>query len=308
MKRKSNNKRHCPKWLKATISFVIAVFLILSFVSYCPQDNSWNIASGLATQNWMGCFGAWTVDALLQLFGCLAFLWPAAFIVFGIFVLHPVAHVKVRGYLFIPAILMACWLLEGYGVAKELDPSDWLKAGPGGFVGHYLHTWIKTPTEWWWLIPLWAIVIVALLFSLKIPAVKGLTLTGTFLMWLASKLPNKFGSKIKSKLQNMHVRSQVKKITKSTPHAVVKSVAKKKSKTPSVEPDEQPEDDGYELPSSTLLAPVKRNTGTAVSKETMEQTSQKLESVLAQFGVQGKVVNASPGPVVTLYAFEPASG
>lgn len=40
----------------------------------------------------------------------------------------------------------------------------------------------------------------------------------------------------------------------------------------------------------------------------MNQISRLLESVLLQFGVQGQVVGARPGPVVTLYEFEPASG
>ncbi|MBR6411739.1 MAG: hypothetical protein IKS41_01075 [Alphaproteobacteria bacterium] len=63
----------------------------------------------------------------------------------------------------------------------------------------------------------------------------------------------------------------------------------------------------YQLPDVNLLNPAKV-TGATITKEAMAQISKGLESVLAQFGISGKIVGANPGPVVTLYEFEPASG
>ncbi|WP_281432239.1 DNA translocase FtsK, partial [Bartonella bovis] len=40
----------------------------------------------------------------------------------------------------------------------------------------------------------------------------------------------------------------------------------------------------------------------------MSTNSQVLEVVLLDFGVKGKIIDARPGPVVTLYEFEPAAG
>lgn len=40
----------------------------------------------------------------------------------------------------------------------------------------------------------------------------------------------------------------------------------------------------------------------------MLKTSKELEEVLAQFSITGKVVTAHPGPVVTLYEFQPSAG
>ncbi len=45
-----------------------------------------------------------------------------------------------------------------------------------------------------------------------------------------------------------------------------------------------------------------------VSDEELESECRRLEEVLKDFGVKGKVVNARPGPVVTLYELEPARG
>jgi DNA segregation ATPase FtsK/SpoIIIE, S-DNA-T family len=45
-----------------------------------------------------------------------------------------------------------------------------------------------------------------------------------------------------------------------------------------------------------------------VSAEAIESNAMALESVLGDFGVRGEIINARPGPVVTLYELEPAPG
>ena len=66
--------------------------------------------------------------------------------------------------------------------------------------------------------------------------------------------------------------------------------------------------DSLELPSSALLDTVIAGQAPVLSKEAMDTVSRNLEAVLTQFGVKGKIIGAHPGPVVTLYEFEPADG
>ncbi|KEC58214.1 DNA translocase ftsK [Bartonella quintana JK 19] len=47
---------------------------------------------------------------------------------------------------------------------------------------------------------------------------------------------------------------------------------------------------------------------TKLSPALLKANSQELESVLLDFGVKGQIIDARPGPVVTLYEFEPAAG
>jgi S-DNA-T family DNA segregation ATPase FtsK/SpoIIIE len=65
---------------------------------------------------------------------------------------------------------------------------------------------------------------------------------------------------------------------------------------------------GYVLPSLDLLATARPNGRPQVSAETLQNTSAALEGVLGDFGVRGEIINARPGPVVTLYELEPAPG
>ncbi len=65
----------------------------------------------------------------------------------------------------------------------------------------------------------------------------------------------------------------------------------------------------YQLPALGLLAePVKQHEATALSDEALEENARMLEAVLGDFGVRGRIMAVRPGPVVTLYEFEPAAG
>ena len=65
----------------------------------------------------------------------------------------------------------------------------------------------------------------------------------------------------------------------------------------------------YETPSLTLLAePKKTSVSARLSAEALEENAHLLEGVLDDFSVRGEIINARPGPVVTLYELEPAAG
>jgi DNA segregation ATPase FtsK/SpoIIIE, S-DNA-T family len=65
---------------------------------------------------------------------------------------------------------------------------------------------------------------------------------------------------------------------------------------------------GYQLPPLELLSAPSKTGRATVSSETLQQNATALEGVLGDFGVRGEIINARPGPVVTLYELEPAPG
>ena len=65
---------------------------------------------------------------------------------------------------------------------------------------------------------------------------------------------------------------------------------------------------GYTYPNINLLSKPSNNNAGKVSNKELEETAKKLETVLQEFGVNGKIVKIRPGPVVTLYELEPAPG
>jgi DNA segregation ATPase FtsK/SpoIIIE, S-DNA-T family len=65
---------------------------------------------------------------------------------------------------------------------------------------------------------------------------------------------------------------------------------------------------GFVLPSLNFLTAQRASERTTLSKDVIDANAVALESVLGDFGVRGEIINARPGPVVTLYELEPAPG
>jgi S-DNA-T family DNA segregation ATPase FtsK/SpoIIIE len=61
-------------------------------------------------------------------------------------------------------------------------------------------------------------------------------------------------------------------------------------------------------PLALLTAPPKRGESGTPDAEALQANARLLESVLSDYGVQGRIVEIRPGPVVTLYELEPAPG
>jgi len=92
---------------------------------------------------------------------------------------------------------------------------------------------------------------------------------------------------------------------KKTPVAREMPVAKRET-VPKKQPESTFNPRNYSFPSQNLLAtPV---TKYEVSREEMTENARLLEEALETFGVRGKVVNVAPGPIITRYEVEPASG
>jgi S-DNA-T family DNA segregation ATPase FtsK/SpoIIIE len=88
---------------------------------------------------------------------------------------------------------------------------------------------------------------------------------------------------------------------KIKPPAAVKKAPPKQEFLPLLEP-------GWNFPSVSLLRPPPARAAVGPSAEALQNNARLLETVLGDYGVQGKIVEIRPGPVVTLYELEPAPG
>jgi S-DNA-T family DNA segregation ATPase FtsK/SpoIIIE len=66
--------------------------------------------------------------------------------------------------------------------------------------------------------------------------------------------------------------------------------------------------DNTQLPPLDLLIPTPPAPGGQIDKAALERNARLLETVLDDFHVKGSIINVRPGPVVTMYELEPASG
>lgn len=64
----------------------------------------------------------------------------------------------------------------------------------------------------------------------------------------------------------------------------------------------------YRLPDINLLSIPQEQANIEYNEAELKENAAKLETVLQDFGIKGKIVKVRPGPVVTLYELEPAPG
>ena len=105
-------------------------------------------------------------------------------------------------------------------------------------------------------------------------------------------------------LTRVERRERKKKKKPTVADAAAPAPERKKEKA---EPARKPTGGRYEIPSPALLDEVPAS-HSRVSKEALLENAKLLESALDNFDVASKVVEVSPGPVVTRYEVEPAPG
>jgi S-DNA-T family DNA segregation ATPase FtsK/SpoIIIE len=89
---------------------------------------------------------------------------------------------------------------------------------------------------------------------------------------------------------------------------IIREVRKVPPRRASVEPQLPFDSENYTYPPLKLLKAPSSDKARVVSDSELEARARMLETVLADFKVNGEIINVRPGPVVTLYELEPAAG
>ena len=269
--------------LKAIVLWGVGLFMMIACLSYRAGDSSWNTASD-AVGNWGGPIGATAADVLWQGIGGMTVPFVLGLFFWG-FMLWQQKGIKRRVLLSVIPLLLGCWLLAGH----EAEQTRYLPAGAGGFVGFWLGRFGIISILWIKCL-LWVVWVGMAMYVWAVP-VRFLSVQLIHLLPFLKKLKPVWhrAEKVAEPLKKI----KTKKVRKKEPEVRIEPVLSRQ--------------DEYQLPSVALLNPAE-TTGATITKEAINQISKGLEAVLTQFGVNGRVVGAKPGPVVTLYEFEPASG
>ena len=310
------------------------IAVLAALASYDSGDASLNNAASGDVSNLLGPVGATAADILLQAFGfaALAFLAPPA--VWGTRALmgRSLRHATARAFAW---PLGTIFLAAGLGI---LPKPESLPAGAGGMIGiavatlssHvgqvYHQTWIGLAVP----LALFAtgLVLAGAAADLHLKALlRIMANVAAFFYWIGSQLKMPAWSFSRTRAayadesdiepdadreEDFGLDIAPERLATDSRTTRVKRDEKRKGGLP-VKHGRQPalnlNSSEYQLPALGLLAePVHLNDGTTLSDESLEENARMLEAVLGDFGVKGRIVAVRPGPVVTLYEFEPAAG
>ncbi len=308
---------------RASMIGFAALLLGAMLLTHSPADPGFSTTGdGTQLNNVVGAFGAWLSDLLLLLFGLSAWWWVFLALAYVVHVFRhlddtPIADMRQRGLRLagFAMLLLAStgieWLrLWHWRVALPDVHGGVLGGAIGGAVNHLLGFTGGT---------LFLLLAMALGFSLFTGA-SWLDLAeraGLGLEWLFWKSVLSWQVRQDRKLGEVALQErevalavEKKRKTEAAPIRIEPVVREIPQSTRATSEKQAPlfsELPDSPLPPLHLLDPATDAVETA-SPEALEYTSLMIERKLAEFGVEAKVVSASPGPVITRYEIEPATG
>jgi len=303
-------------------------FGVAAAAFHAPGDASWNVASAAPPVNPLGLPGAIVADLLLQ---ALGWAGPAlAAVAFGWGALLIGGAGRKSGRWTVAMRLAAAALFAVFfaaAVSALPIPANWpFAAGLGGVVGDALYFGFADL-----LGPLGetvsglAVIAVGLaLAALSLFLCFGVTASdlkhavreamraGATARGAAEVLSGQFAAEDAADEAVRRPGAPAEPAPRHKPPAVKARPARRPAQSAREAREAQPalplaETGAFDLPRLEFLArPQARDAG--IDEHSLAQNAALLENVLSDFGVDGQVGEVRPGPVVTLYEFEPAPG
>src|SRR5712691_1577289 len=317
-----------------------ATLLAIALATWSVQDPSLSHATNVAVRNALGLPGAIVADLLMQLLGvaALALVLPVAIWGWRLASHRPLSRERIR----LAAWMLGVLLAAGCAAALPRSAAWPLPAGLGGVIGDWilrplaLLVGASGPAR----IVVAAALGIAMLVCLAVAAGHGWQAdagddepaedeeerASVSLGWITHGFLS-LKARLSRWLRGRSGRGDA-------PPAPGRSEPRlddgaRAPLQPELEADEEEEEDetpraprkpkaaprparkssgGYVLPALELLAAPKSTGRAMLSADALQANATALEGVLADFGVRGEIINARPGPVVTLYELEPAPG
>ncbi|MES2682709.1 MAG: DNA translocase FtsK 4TM domain-containing protein [Pseudomonadota bacterium] len=134
-----------PREALSLLLFGLAMLLLLSLLSYHPDDPGWSSSGdGSPLHNWMGKGGAWLSNTLLSLTGFVSFVLPLALGWLGFRLLQGQRSAQALPVgLRVLAGFIAVLSLAGVLGVQSRAPGEWTPQGGGGLLGAALSDWLS---------------------------------------------------------------------------------------------------------------------------------------------------------------------
>ncbi|MFL6753281.1 MAG: DNA translocase FtsK 4TM domain-containing protein [Sphingomicrobium sp.] len=291
----------------------------VALATHNPNDPSLSTAAGGPPTNWLGSFGAYLSDVLLLLFGLGAALFLPVVAIAGLRMLRlePAGRIG-RGLLLaaVGAVLLGIALGLTSGSSVSGLPAGWGGAlglaaahGVGSAIGLIPNPQIAAPARF-------AVLLLFGLAGLGFGYV-ALGLADHERSWIGGLFRR--GPRVRRAEPRRTEIAQERSIPAAPPKSKPTVAVAEPTKAvlpagraargkPSAAQPTLALGDSYQMPPIDLLSPAPRESRLQIDRAGLERNARLLETVLEDFNVRGDIVEVRPGPVVTMYELEPASG
>ena len=280
--------------LVALSLITVSILLLISLLSYSPEDPNFIFSENITIKNLMGSKGSYVSDLFFQSFGLISILIPITYFFTGINILISKTFLILIENTFFVVLYIFCGCLFFTAFYKE---SFWLVInGNNGFLGNlfqnnFILSMVNSNKEISYYL---LIILISLVFLKSI----------NFKIFLIFKLLKKFSNIFsrKNKIEMNYDQSNFEKPIEP----IINETRIQENFSFNKEPASENKTIKFKLPTIDFLKkPTKKERENSSDIKINENT---LEKILLDFGVEGKIKKISNGPVVTLNEFEPAPG
>jgi DNA segregation ATPase FtsK/SpoIIIE, S-DNA-T family len=310
------------KEIAGILIFFLFVLIIVSLLSYSPADPSIHNATATSEiNNLFGLIGAHLAGLLIGLFGLGAF-WIPVLLFFGS--IHLFRRQPVKNIYILITLFGSLLLVITSGSLFSINQDHYFLFGnqfsSGGMIGIPFKSILFKYAN-----PVGGMLILAVLWIIGLIMATGLSLFSFVKIFFRTGAA--IGSKINDNIINLKEKTKEskksieyketqktkkteKKIQKNDPIQIIttpRQTIVPKSEIKQENLDFIKLNDEFKLPSLQFLQDPDPPLANA-DDEHLRMQSQLLEEKLEDFGVKGKVVAITPGPVITTFEYEPARG
>jgi S-DNA-T family DNA segregation ATPase FtsK/SpoIIIE len=276
------------------IIFGSGLLLLISLLSYSPDDPNFIFPDNTQIKNLLGFQGSFISDIFFQSVGLVSYLISLTFLITGINIFRTkefFLFIENIFFVILYSIFGTLFLTHFYS-----DIFTFYINGNGGFVGNYLNqTFLNSlillnENIFFYLLILFTIII--FLISINFSPREFFKFIKKYLNLFRNN--NKIYTD-KSEIINEYIPQDQIKVLIQEDLPFIKSENKVENKVK------------FQLPSLELLKITTKKEKANFNKNEINDT-EFLEKILMDFGVNGNIKKVSHGPVVTLNEFEPAAG
>jgi len=272
----------------------ISILLLISLLSYSPEDPNFIFPENTVVKNLLGTKGSYVSDLLFQSFGLIAILIPITYFFTGINILISKTFLIIIENTFFAVfyIFIGCLFFTAFH-----EKSFWLIInGNNGFLGNlfednFLLSVVTSNKKFSYY---FLIILISLIFF------KSINFKIFFIFSLIKKILFIFSKKPKRESDYNQVNFEKPTEPMVNETRIQENFSFKK------EPISDTKIVKFKLPIIDFLKkPTKKE---RENSSEIKINGNTLEKILLDFGVEGKIKKISNGPVVTLNEFEPAPG
>ena len=275
---------------------IIGFVLLISLISYSPEDPNFLFTGEKEIKNILGFRGSFVSDIFFQSIGLISILVAITIFITGINIFRTKNTIILLENLFFTVLYS---LFGSLFFTFFYSESFWLSInGNGGFVGKFLEgNFIFSIIDlnqkiYFYLLIL--IIFIFFLLSINFHPKK-------FILFIKSLSRIKFLKKKEVQTSNEEVKKVDTFFQQDNETLTQENFSFSTGKKESVRKNK------FTLPSIDLLkSPSNKDKNKDINATGLD--SEFLEKILLDFGVEGKIKKISSGPVVTLNEFEPAAG